>query len=327
MNSIQQKTHSQISTDLIITSPSVYIESAKADNTKKAYTSDWNDFTLWCASNGVQPLPASPETVILYLIHLVDEKGFKASTIKRRITTISQAHQAKELEPPTQTYKVRMFLKGLKRAKSKTDKHFNIEEGKAPVMLDQLKDMIDSLPNNLLGTRDKAILLIGWAGARRRSELVALDVDDLQFSENGVTLIIRRSKTNQEGETEKVSIWYGASPNTCPIRALKKWLEGSGITEGAIFRGINRHGQISKRRLCDKSIAIIVKRSAQAIGLDASDFAGHSLRAGLATQSAMNGLSERSIMKQTGHKSVEVLRRYIREGTAFEDNVTSKLGL
>lgn len=326
MNSIQQKTENQISTELR-TQILEYMLEAKADNTKKAYTSDWNDFTAWCSSNGLNSLPASPDTIICYVKHLADERKFKASTIKRRISSISQAHQAKELEPPTQTYRVRMFFKGLKRKKSKTNKNFNIEQGKAPVMLYQLKAMVDALPNNFIGVRDKAILLIGWAGARRRSEIVALDVDDLDFSENGVTLIIRRSKTNQEGEAEKVSIWYGANEDTCPVRALKGWLEEAGITEGAIFRGINRHGQISKKRLSDKSVALIVKRSAQAIGLDASDFAGHSLRAGLATQSAMSGLSERSIMKQTGHKSVEVLRRYIREGSAFNDNVTSKLGL
>jgi integrase len=316
-----------VRTDYIVSkAANNYKEHAKANNTKRAYQSDLNDFAAWCSNNNLEWMPATPNMVIGYLEHLADERGYKASTIKRRISAISQEHQENGYSSPTQTIQVRKFLRGLKRKKAETDKRFNKEEGKAPIMLDTLKSMVSILPDSVLGVRDKALLLVGWYGAFRRSEIIAIDLEDIDWSDNGITITLHRSKTNQEGDTEQVSIWYSANKDTCPVRALKRWICEAGITEGAIFRGVDRHSNISSKRLSTNAVAKVVKRTAERLGVDPKEISGHSLRAGLATQAAEEGLSERSIMKQTRHKSVQVLRKYIREGSAFVDNVTQRLG-
>lgn len=185
----------------------------------------------------------------------------------------------------------------------------------------------DTLDDRLIGVRDRALLLLGFAGAFRRSELVALDLADVHAGHDGLTVVIRKSKTDQEGQGRKVGIPYGSHPHTCPVRAMATWREKSGLSEGALFRAINRHGQLQAGRLSDRAVALIVKRAALAAGLDATKYAGHSLRAGLATSAAQAGVSERSIMAQTGHKSVMVARRYIRDGSLFRDNAAAQVGL
>jgi integrase len=178
-----------------------------------------------------------------------------------------------------------------------------------------------------IGARDRALLLLGFAGAFRRSELVALDIDDVQITREGMIVTIRRSKTDQEGAGQKVGIPRGRHPGTCPVKALAAWLGLAGIEAGAIFRPITRHGLIQPGRLTDRSVARIVQRTAEAAGLDPSQFAGHSLRAGLATSAAMAGAEERDIMRQTRHKSVVVARRYIRDGSLFRNNAAGTVGL
>jgi integrase len=178
----------------------------------------------------------------------------------------------------------------------------------------------------LIGIRDRALLLIGLAGSFRRSELVALNVDDVQVIGDGLVVTLRRSKTDQEGEGRKVGIPYGSNPETCPVRALRAWQEASGIEAGALFRSVSRHGKIGGR-LSGFAVAIIVKRYAGAVGLEAAGYSGHSLRAGLATAAAIRGASERSIMAQTGHKSAAMVRRYIRDGSLFRENAAAKVGL
>ena len=173
--------------------------------------------------------------------------------------------------------------------------------------------MIEALPEGLKGVRDRALLLVGFAGAFRRSELVSLDVDDLDFTEEGLVVTLRRSKTDQEGEGRRVGVPFGSNPTTCPVRSMKAWLEASAITDGPVFRSVNRHGQLQAQRLTSQSVALVVKRYAEVCGLDRHAFAGHSLRAGFATVAARNGANERSIMNQTGHKSLTIVRRYIRE--------------
>jgi integrase len=187
--------------------------------------------------------------------------------------------------------------------------------------------MIARLPEGSLGLRDRALLLIGFSGAFRRSELVALDVSDVAFNREGLVVTIRRSKTDQESAGRKIGIPYGSNPATCPIRSLQDWLERSGIHEGPLFRPINRHGRMASVRLSGGAVAEIVKRYVEAVGLDATTFAGHSLRSGLATSAAMAGASERAIMAQTGHRSVNTVRRYIRDGSLFRENAVAVVGL
>ena len=188
--------------------------------------------------------------------------------------------------------------------------------------------MTAAQPDNLLGLRNRAILLLGFAGAFRRSELAALDLADLQFSRDGLAVTLRRSKTDQDGEGRTVGIPYGSDPATCPVRTIQDWTAAASISSGALFLQIGPAGKTAAvDRLTDKSIALVVKRAAKLTGLDPAKFGGHSLRSGLATAAAQAGASERSIMAQTGHKSLPMVRRYIRSGNLFKDNAAATVGL
>lgn len=297
-----------------------YITRAKAESTMKAYRTDWADFTSWCDAQGLVSMPAAPATVALYLTELVGS-GRKHSTLQRRIAAISQAHQVAQQENPTRAADVKVLMAGIRRT------HGTAQEGKAAAVIEDVRLMVRQLPPSLLGDRDRALLLVGFAGAFRRSELVSLDVADVQVTRDGVIITLRRSKTDQEGRGRKVGLPYGSRPETCPVRALERWLEVSGITGGALFRSINRHGQMLPGRLTSQSVALVVKRYAEAAGLDPAQYAGHSLRAGLATSAAAAGASERSIMNQTGHRSVTMVRRYIRDGSLFRENAAATVGL
>ena len=298
---------------------SEFIEQSKAANTIRAYKSDWNHFQVWCTVHGQSSLPASPETVALYLTDLA--ATHKTATIVRRVSAVSQAHQIAGLETPTKSAQVRLVLAGIRRTKG------TAQTAKAPVLVDDLRRMIERLAANLIGVRDRALLLIGFSGAFRRSELVALDVSDIAVTRDGLVVTIRRSKTDQDGEGRKIGIPYGSNPATCPVRALQDWLAQCGFSDGALYRPINRFGRVAGFRLSAAAVAGIVKRYAAAIGLNATDFAGHSLRSGLATSAAMKGASERSIMNQTGHRSVNTVRRYIRDGSLFRENAAAVVGL
>lgn len=297
-----------------------YIEHAKAVNTVKAYRTDWQDFVTWCAAYGVDALPATAETVARYLTARATD--VKVSTLQRRLSAISQAHTAKRfsrfsvLDEP-----LKSVWAGIRRV------HGVAQQGKAPVVTADIKAMVDSLPGGLLGLRDRALLLVGFAGAFRRSELVSLTRGDIQFTTDGLTIHLRRSKTDQEGQGRLVGIPYGSHRETCPVRSVQAWLEAAGITEGPLFRSINRHGQMQAGALSDKAVALIVKRWAEAAGLDSTQYAGHSLRAGLATAAAQAGVAERVIMAQTGHHSADMVRRYIREGSLFRENAAAEVGL
>jgi integrase len=187
--------------------------------------------------------------------------------------------------------------------------------------------MVNSLPDTVKGKRDRALLLLGFAGAFRRSELVGLSVEDLQESRDGITVLLRRSKTDQEGEGRKVGIPYGQHPETCPVRALQAWREVAGISEGLLFRAVNKSGKVGGKGLSPIDVARAVKSAAAAAGLNPAFFSGHSLRAGLATAAAAAGVAERVIMATTGHKSERMLRRYIREGNIFRENAAAAVGL
>lgn len=296
-----------------------YIANSKAFNTVRSYRSDWKDFVRWCEKNGFEYLPATAETVACYLMDLA--KRCKVSTLQRRLSAISQAHkQAGFAGISTREEPLHSVWEGIRRTKGTAQK------GKAPVLIDDIRAMVNTLPDTLLGIRDRALLLVGFAGAFRRSELVSLDVEDVEFTREGLIVHLRRSKTDQEGQGRDIGIPYGSNPLTCPVRALQDWLEASGITSGPLFRAV-QHGKVQSGRLSDKAVALVVKRYAEAAGLDASRYAGHSLRAGLATTAAMAGVSERAIMAQTGHKSVTMVRRYIRQGSLFTENAAASIGL
>ncbi len=296
-----------------------FVNQSRAGNTVKAYRSDWRHFATWCSSHNLVAMPGTGEAVALYIADLAESR--KPSTISRRMAAISQAHQAAGYETPTKDAAVRAVWSGIRRAKGVA------QQGKAPATMPVVKAMIEHLPANLLGARDRAMLLLGFAGAFRRSELVGLDVADVDITREGAVMTLRHSKTDQEGQGSKKGIPYGSNPDTCPVRALQGWLEASGITAGPLFRYINRHGQLGPDRLTDQAVALVVKRQAKAAGLDPAEYAGHSLRAGLATAAAMAGASERAIMNQTGHRSTAMLRRYIRDGSLFRENAAATVGL
>lgn len=297
-----------------------YAARSRADNTKRAYRNDWQDFASWCEERGLRPLPADPRTVARYLT--ARAQTHKVSTLQRRLSAISQAHKAAGFPPiSTRLEPLHSVWLGIKREKG------TAQEGKAPILTEELRAMLATLPDSLLGIRDRALLLLGFAGAFRRSELVGLNVEDLQFTRGGLVITIRRSKTDQEGQGQKIGIPFGVHEETCPVRAVQAWLEASGIKEGPLFRSINRHGHMSEKRLSDRAVALVVKRTAAAAGLDPSRYAGHSLRAGLATAAAAAGAEERVIMKQTRHRSVQMVRRYIRDGSLFRQNAAAMVGL
>jgi integrase len=198
---------------------------------------------------------------------------------------------------------------------------------KAAALIDDIRRMVDAAGAGLIGVRDRALILLGFAGAFRRSELVALDLADCSFGKDGLTVALRRSKTDQEGQGRKVGIPYGSNPGTCPVRNMQEWIQQAGISSGPVFRSINRHGQVQPAGLAGIDVARIVKKLAVKAGLDAAKFAGHSLRAGHATAAAIAGASERSIMNQTGHRSVQMVRRYIRDGSLWRENSAGRLGL
>jgi len=297
-----------------------YFRAAQAENTRRAYASDWKHFSSWCRAAGQANLPAAPETLVLYLSTLAETA--KVSTLTRRISAISQAHQAAGLETPTAHVAVRKLMAGIRRQKG------TAQIGKRPLATADLRGLLAPLnTHRMLDVRDRALLLTGFAGAFRRSELVGLDVADVEFNNAGPIVNIRRSKTDQEGQGRRVGLPYGSTPATCPVHSLEAWLAMLGTDEGPLFSGVNRHGQLGKQRLTAQSVALIIKRLAAQAGMEPRDLAGHSLRAGLATAAAAAGVSERAIMAQTGHRSLTTLRKSIREGSLFLENAAAKVGL
>ena len=299
-----------------------YVRASKAPNTIRGYQSDWRDFEDWCTHHGALLLPASPQTVALYLSDLA-ENGAKASTIQRRLASLSQAHQLAGFSPaPTADPLVRTTMQGIRRTLGTAPSQ------KAPVVTAELRRLIAVTPDETLaGYRDRALMLIGFAGGFRRGELVALDVEDIEETEDGLIVQIRRSKTDPEGHGRPVGIPYGQHPQTCPVRALRAWREAAAIASGPLFCPIDRHDRPAPTRLTDKGVARIVKRACSRAGIDPARYAGHSLRSGLATSAGRGGAPERSIMRQTGHRSEKMVRKYIRSGTLFEENAAAYTGL
>ncbi|TDY40594.1 site-specific recombinase XerD [Alicyclobacillus sacchari] len=297
-----------------------YVLNSKARNTIRAYQADWHSFCTWCDERHLSSLPAEPQTVALYLSDMADH-GYRTSTIGRHMISIGLAHRTKGLTSPTADETVRAVWRGIRNTLGVAS------HGKLPILVEDLRRMLQHTPNDLMGLRDSALLLIGFAGAFRRSEIVALNVEDVQFVREGLVIMLRKSKTDQEGEGRKVAIPYGSFIETCPVRALQAWLAAAGIESGPLFRPLSKTHDVRNARLSDKTVARIVKRYVRLIGLEQRHYAGHSLRAGLATSAAMAGVSERDIMAQTGHKSPMMVRRYIRDGNLFRANAAARIGL
>jgi integrase len=245
----------------------------------------------------------------------------KVGSVQRRLNAIAEAHKAVGLESPTHSPLVANTMKGIRRTRGTAPLQ------KSAALTDDIRAMVAATDAGLIGLRDRALVLLGFAGAFRRSELVGLTIADCAFTSDGLTVLLRRSKTDQTGEGRKVGIPYGSNPETCPERTLQAWIEAAVVTDGLLFRSVNRHGQVRAAGLSGGDVARIVKKLAERAGLPAAKYAGHSLRAGHATSAAIAGASERSIMAQTGHSSVQMVRRYIREGSLFRENSAGRLGL
>jgi integrase len=284
-----------------------YAQASVSENTQRAYRFAWERFTRWCLERNVPPLPASPEALCAYLAGMADE-GCALSSIEQALAAINKAHELKGLSSPSREPAVRTVMQGIRRTLG------HKKHQKEPATAEILRGALKNLGDSLIEVRDRALLLLGFAGAFRRSELAALRMEDLAWRPEGLQVALRRSKTDQEGHGLSKAIFFASDPKTCPVRALRTWLERSGITGGSLFRSVNRHGHLGKS-LTDRAIALVIKKR-----LPQGDFSGHSLRAGFITTAALQGKPERSIMKQTGHRSHRILREYVRTATVFEDN-------
>ena len=291
-----------------------YAAAGRAERTRKIYAGEWRAFVSWCAERGLSPLPSTGEIVALYIAALAD-RGRKTSGIELALVAISQAHKARGFESPRKHAAVERVRKGIRR------KLGTAQKGRAPLLLTDLRRLCASLPVDAQGDRDRALLLIGWAAMMRRSELAGLDLANVCEVPEGIEVTIRRSKTDQEGVGRTVGVPYGSSPSTCPVRALRAWLARRGTEAGPLFTSARG------RRLDGRDVARIVKRRAAAAGVDARELAGHSLRRGGATAAARAGKTETTIMRQTGHRSVTMVRKYITEAERWKDNAATGIGL
>jgi site-specific recombinase XerD len=298
------------------------LKSSKASNTVRAYKSDFNDFSLFCIQNGFKQLPSEPKVVSLYLTHL-STKETKMSTLKRRLVSIGVIHKLKGHYLDTKHPSIIENVMGIKRRKG------SIQKAKKPLLINYLKELINVIDNNkdeeIKKLRDRTIILIGFSGGFRRNEIVSLDYDDLDFVPEGVKINLKRSKTDQFGEGSLKGLPYFDNSKYCPVLSVQKYLEKSNIRAGALFRRFNKGSILSKNRLTDQTVAILIKKYLQLAGIDSKNYSGHSLRSGFATSAAESGAEERSIMAMTGHKSTEMVRRYIKEANLFKNNALNKV--
>ena len=298
------------------------LKNSKADNTIRAYRSDFKDFGAFCARNGFKSLPTEPKIVSLYLTHL-SIKDSKMSTLRRRLVSIGMIHKLKGHYLDTKHPIIVENIMGISRKKG------NYQRGKKPILINHLKAIVDVIDKQnvqeIKKIRDKTIILIGFGGGFRRTELVSIDYEDLEFVPEGVKIIIKRSKTDQFGEGMIKGLPYFSNQTYCPVLHLKKWLDESNIKSGAIFRKFNKGFNLSDNRLTDQTVALLLKNYLNSAGIENKNYSGHSLRSGFATVSAESGADERSIMAMTGHKTTQMVRRYIKEANLFKNNALNKL--
>jgi len=284
------------------------LQSSKASNTLRAYKADYKDFSSFCIKNGFKTMPSEPKTISLYLTYL--SKSCKFSTLKRRLASISVIHRLSGHYIDIKHPMITENLMGIKRIKG------SYQKAKKPILINELKlivNVIDKDKNEENRFKNKALVLIGFAGGFRRSELVAIVYEDVEFVSEGVKIFVKRSKTDQSGEGMTKGIPYFSNPDYCPVISLKNWIEKSEIKSGKIFD------------MSDKSVALTIKKYTALVGLDSNKYSGHSLRSGFATSTAELGAEERSIMAMTGHKTTQMVRRYIQEANLFKNNALNKI--
>ena len=297
----------------LVPTVNAYIEAALADRTRKEYRTDLKRFLKWGGT-----LPASSELVAGYLAAHATTHAI--ATLQRWLVSIGRAHTTQKLPDPTKTEHVKTVFKGIRRQHGKPQRQVE------PALRDDLATMIRELDDSVRSLRDRALLLLGFAGALRRSELVSLTLGDLAFSDAGLTVTLRRSKTDQEGRGRQLGIPFARDARLCPVLAVKEWLEHIKrcpplpSPSEPLFRAINRHGQINDKALSGRSVALLIKERCLKAGLDPALYAGHSLRAGFCTAAALAGKPNWQIRKQSGHKTDVMLNRYIRDGRLFADN-------
>jgi len=298
------------------------LQSSKAINTVRAYKSDFNDFGLFCAQNDFKSLPSEPKIVSLYLTYL-STKDAKMSTLKRRLVSIGVIHKLKGHYLDTKHPSIIENIMGIKRRKG------SIQKGKKPLLISDLKLIIDVIDEQnreeIKKLRDRSIILIGFSGGFRRNEIVSLDYDDLDFVSEGLKINIKKSKTDQFGEGSKKALPYFDNFQYCPVVSLKNWIDITKINSGSLFRRFSKGSKLTEKRLTDQTVALLIKEYLQLAGIDSKNYSGHSLRSGFATSAAESGAEERSIMAMTGHKSTEMVRRYIKEANLFKNNALNKI--
>jgi len=291
------------------------LQSSKANNTIRAYKSDFNDFGLFCAQNGFKSLPSEPRIVSLYLTHL-STKGVKMSTLKRRLVSIGVIHKLKGHYLDTKHPSIIENIMGIKRRKG------SIQKGKKPLLINNLKKIINVIDeqkkDEIKKIRDRTIILIGFSGGFRRNEIVSLDYEDLDFVTDGLKITLKRSKTDQYGDGFLKGLPYFENSEYCPVVSIRKWIEVSKINTGALFRRFTKGSKLSDNRLTDQTVALLIKEYLKIAGIDNKYYSGHSLRSGFATTAAESGADERNIMSMTGHKTPEMVRRYIKDANLFK---------
>ncbi len=294
---------------------------SKANNTLRAYKSDFKDFGGFCAKHGFDSLPTEPKIVALYLTNL--SKTSKISTLRRRLVSISMVHKLKGHYLDTKHPIIIENLMGIKRLMG------SFQKGKKPLLINHLKLIVDVINqqkfDEIKKARDKSIILIGFGGGFRRTELISIDHEDLEFVSEGLKITLRRSKTDQFGEGMIKGLPYFTNENYCPVINLKKWLELSNIKSGPIFRRFTKGSSLTSNRLTDQTVVLLIKSYLNLAGIENSNYSGHSLRSGFATVAAESGADERSIMAMTGHKTTQMVRRYIKEANIFKNNALNKI--
>ena len=298
------------------------LQSSKAKNTIRAYKSDFEDFGLFCTQNGFKSLPSEPKIISLYLTQL-STKDVKISTIKRRLVSIGVIHKLKGHYLDAKHPLIVENLMGIKRRKG------SIQNGKKPLLINNLRKIINAIDHQkkeqIKIFRDRTIILIGFSGGFRRNEIVSLDYDDLDFVEEGLKINVKRSKTDQFGEGSIKGLPYFDNSQYCPVLSIKKWIEISKINSGALFRRFTKGSNLSEKRLTDQTVALLIKEYLDLAGINSKNYSGHSLRSGFATTAAEAGAEERTIMAMTGHKSTEMVRRYIKDANLFKNNALNKI--
>lgn len=299
-----------------------YIGAAVPENTRRAYVTDWKHYGEWCDLHGLQAMPATPEAVVLYLTDLA--ATHRVSTLRRKISSISVAHGLAGHPSPTRTTPVRLCLRGIAREQAAGGERTKYAR---PLLLEDILGMVRTTDDTPKGKRDAALLLIGFAGGFRRSELADLHASDITWQKEGILIRLRQSKTDQEGAQPEKAIPYGSTAERCPVRTLRAWMDAAEIDEGPIFQRIRKGGTVLGNPITPQAVSLVIVERAKAAGIEVENLSGHSLRSGFVTTALINGASFPEIQKQTGHRSLAVVSRYNRDRVQFRNNAVHRLGL